>query len=635
MGSMEFSGFRLDPVTRQLSGADGVAVPLTGRAFDVLEFLMLHRDRVVGREELFLAVWRGRVVEENNLSQAIATLRRAFGTDAGDHAFVLTVPGRGYRFVAPVHAIDDELPIAGLASAAPGAPEEAGTWRRPPLQRVVLGLAAVALLLAAWAVLVRRDIPAVQANAVSGIPARVMVLPFRPIGAPSNDAILELGMADTLITRLGDAPDIQVLSLDSVERFVGKDVEAVQAGQSLGVDYVVQGSTQRRGALIRVNAHLISLRDGKRVWTGTFDTPPDQVFTLQDDLSRAILQALSVRSLDAGPYRSPCDGADALAYRDYLRGRHLVSRPDPMGLPKAVAWFDRAIARDPKCARAWAGKAFAYRSMAMVSDRPPAQAFSLARDSVANALRIDPASAEAYVSLGVIQFWYDWDWVAAETSLRKAIALDPNLAEAHYALAHLLHNIGRNEEGLAHARRAMSLNPLSPLINTIASSFLATAGEVQEASRRIEGVLELDPGFWVALYWKAQLDARNGDMAGAVATMTRANEACRRCSHGLAGVAWLKARSGDEAGARALLREMQDRDGKGYFPATRLAVAYEGLGEREHALAALERAYDEHDLYLTFLLVDARLAAMGDEPRFIALKARMSLGATRGTALAP
>ncbi|MEO5629179.1 MAG: transcriptional regulator, partial [Thermomonas sp.] len=205
MGTMEFSGFRLDPVTRQLSGADGVTVPLTGRAFDVLEFLILHRDRVVGREELFLAVWRGRVVEENNLSQAIATLRRAFGTDAGDHAFILTVPGRGYRFVAPIHAIGDQRSIAGPALAAPSTPGEARAWLRPPLQLALLGLVAAVLLLAAWAVLVRRDGPAVQAKAASGIPARVLVLPFRPIGAPSNDAILELGMADTLITRLGDA----------------------------------------------------------------------------------------------------------------------------------------------------------------------------------------------------------------------------------------------------------------------------------------------------------------------------------------------------------------------------------------------------------------------------------------------
>ncbi|MEO5628837.1 MAG: hypothetical protein ABIQ62_03580, partial [Thermomonas sp.] len=154
-----------------------------------------------------------------------------------------------------------------------------------------------------------------------------------------------------------------------------------------------------------------------------------------------------------------------------------------------------------------------------------------------------------------------------------------------------------------------------------------TAGNMPEASRRIEGVLDLDPGFWLALYWKAQLDARKGDLAGAVATMERANEACRRCSHGLAGLAWLKAKSGDLTGARALLGEMQDLDIRGYFPATRLAVAYEGLGEREQALASLERAYDEHDLYLTFLLVDGRLADMRDEPRFIALKARMKLNA--------
>lgn len=637
---IRFGGYRLDSVTRQLFGPGGEPVALTGRAFDVLAHLVAHRDRVVGREELLSSVWAGRVVEENNLTQAIAALRRAFGTDANDRRFVLTVTGRGYRFVAPVDAEEEvgALPAAVAAGAPPSNTPRPRPHAEPWARGWGRGIAATALVLLALAAVLawRRGLqPPPEAPAIQ--PARLAVLPFRAIGAAQNDELLELGLAETLITRLGHVRDLHVLSLGAVEPFVGKVVDPVRTGHSLGADYVVEGSTQRMGNSVRVNARLLSLRDGRSLWTGTFDAHPERVFTLQDTLAKAVYGALSLRPPSTVAYRSPCDGGDALAYRDYLHGRHLMFRPDPVRLPMALAAFDQALARDPACARAWAGKAFAYRSLAMVGDQQPGLAFNRARAAVQQALRIDPGSAEAHASKGVIEFWSDWDWAAAEASLRHAIALDPNLAEAHYALAHLLHNIGRNEEGLPHARRAALLNPLSPVINAIGASFLVTQGQLDEAERRLDAVLQLDPDFWTAQFWKSRVRARRGDTAGAIASMERAAAACRRCSHAVAGLAWLRGQSGDERAAAALLGEMQARAAHGYFPATRLALAYQGMGRTEDALAALERAYAERDLYLTFLLVDDRLAGLRDEPRFLALAARLRLpaGDARHPAMSP
>ena len=279
----------------------------------------------------------------------------------------------------------------------------------------------------------------------------------------------------------------------------------------------------------------------------------------------------------------------------------------------------------PAWKSAWAGIAFAHRSLAMTADAEPRLVFPQARAAVDRALRIDPDSAEAHASKGVIEFWYDWDWKAAEASLRRAIALNDNLSEAHYALAHLLHNIGRNHEGLPHALRAAELDPVSPIINTIVASFLISAGRADEAAVRIDGVLQTDPDFWTALLWRSLLRAGRGDEAGALADMTRAAQACRRCSHGLASLAWLHAQRGDRAAAERLLTEMQRRDAQGYFPATRLALAQEALGRRNEALALLERSHAERDLYLTFLLVDPRLRRMGSEPRYQALQRRMGL----------
>ncbi len=188
-----------------------------------------------------------------------------------------------------------------------------------------------------------------------------------------------------------------------------------------------------------------------------------------------------------------------------------------------------------------------------------------------------------------------------------------------------MHNIGRNDEGLPHAQRAAMLNPLSPIINTIVASFYVTAGRDDEARTRLDAVLDLDPDFWTALFWRANLEARKGNMTGAVADMQRANVACARCSHALAGLAWLQAKAGNSAQANELLREMQRRDARGYFPATRLALAHEALGQRTRALDMLERAHAERDLYLTFLLVDQRLKPLTSEPRFQALLGRLRL----------
>lgn len=479
--TIEFCGYRLDLVARRLHAPDGRPLGIGARAFDVLEALVVDRDRLVGREELLQRCWPGRVVEENNLNQAIAVLRRTFGTKGDDHAFIVTVPGRGYRFVAPVSEV---IPAAGPINRAkdPDVPRQAG-WR----------LAALAVLVSLLAGAARTEPSAIPVrHALAGLP-------------------------------------------------------------------------------------------------------------------------------------SPCEGADPAAYRAYKRGSYLRTRPGMATLTRAVAAYDEAIRRDPRCARAWAGKAFAYRAMAIAADMDPALAFPEAQAAVDQALRLDPRSAEAYATRGIIEFFHDWDWTASEASLRRAIELEPRQAEAHYALAHLLHNIGRPEEALRHARRAAELDPLSPAINTIVASFLLGQGEEQEAELMLDSVLEVAPGFWLALFWRANLETQRGDLMAALRDMGAAVEACRRCSHAVAGLAWLQARAGRRAEALTLLEEMELRDASGYFPATRLSLAYDALGQRSRALDMLERAYAERDVYLTFLRVDPRLAAMRDEPRYRALAARMRL----------
>lgn len=624
--SWGFAGFRLDRVSRELAAADGTVVALAAKAFEVLVHLIEHRDRVVTKDELLSVVWSDRVVEENTLTQAVSTLRRALGTGAGDHRIIMTVPGRGYRFVAALDGPD--APVGERTPSTESAGPRGRLFGLHGWRRLALAIALLGLILATTTAL--RDRGArVGSQGPGSPPPTLAVLPFRGVAGTGDgevDRLLGLGMAETLIARLSRSTSLRVLSLGSVQAFDKPRLDPLRAGVTLGADFVVEGSTQRVGDSIRVNARLVSVPDGRTVWAGTFDEAPGRVFTLQDAIAGGLASGLSLQyPVAVAEHRSPCDGPDEHAYRAYLRGRHLMFRPDRFRLPEAIAAFGEAVDRDPLCARAWAGISFAWRSLAMTADADPHAAFAQARAAVDRALAIDPASAEAHASRGVIEFWHEWDWAAAEASLRRAIELDGNLAEAHYALAHLLNNLERHDEAEPHARNATLLDPMSPLINTIVASFFINSGEHAEAGQRLEQVLVLHPDFWLALYMRGSLALARGDIARGLADLQRADEACGSCGHAQAALVEAYRLAGDAGRAERVLAAMHERAREGYFPATQLALAHEALGQREQALDLLERGYAERDLYMSFLAVDKRWSGMYREPRFVALAERMNL----------
>ena len=620
-----FEPFRLDTRARELREGDGAPLALTAKAFDTLCYLIEQRQRLVGKDELLAAIWPGRVVEENNLTQAIAALRRALGTNAGEHRYIVTVPGRGYRFIADVQEGEADAVVApGHAVATPAT----RTLPVTPAWRRAISLGAVLFMLALFAIVAwrMREAPALDASRPDARRTALAVLPFRSLSSGPRDQELELGLADTLITRLSRADALQVRSLTSSQRLSGAPLEPKAAGRELGAAYVVEGTTQRVADEVRINARLVSVADGSTVWADTFDAPIARVFTLQDRMGDAVVAALKLSPVAPLPRpHSPCDGADAIAYRAWLRGYYEINRPDAARLPIALAACREAIDRDPTCARAWAGTAFAYRALVITADRDPREMFPLAKAAVARALAIDPDSAEAWTSKGFIEFWYDWDWPAAEASLRHAVALNPNLAEAHMALAHLLVNIGRADEAVADARQAIALDPLSPLVNSLAAYFLGRAGYKAESTRHIEKTLELEPDSWVALRIRGGRAMARGDHAQAIGDLKRAAD----ISHGssqildMLGQAYLLA--GDRASAEQVLAGLEERRRRGYVPATSLALLVNALGDTDRALDLLEQGYRERDVRMSFLKIDSSWNNLRAQPRFRALLQRMGL----------
>lgn len=641
MRQLEVEGYRIDPRTRRVLAPNGEPVAMTGKAFDVLLFLVDHHDQVVTKDELLAAVWPGRIIEENTLTQAISLARRALGSNASDHRHIVTLPGRGYRFVAPVAEIGDGLPPRDrrVADGAPPAVavDVVTSWPAPevvPREHprrwwvAALVLSAGLLALAAWRSRAPDPLPQPPASALAATSRTqditLAVLPFRSLSAGPRDEGLELGMADTLITRLSRTGGLQVRALSSSQRVATSPLDARAVGRELGAGYLVEGTTQRAGDQIRINARLLSTADGKAIWADTFDAPIDRVFTVQDRMSAAVTSALKLSpAMAASRGLSPCDGADPLAYRAYLRGQYQNNRPSVDRMAEALAAFREAIDRDPTCARAWAGMSFAYRAMVMTGDADPRQVFPLAQAAVQKALAIDPHLAEAWSSKGFIEFWYDWDWPRAEASLARAIALNPNLAEAQLAMAHLLVNTGRPREALPFVRRAIALDPLSPLINSLASFFLRSAGEKEEAKRHLLKTLEVEPEAWIALRLQAARALEHGDTATAITALKRAVEISHGHSNTVAGLGKAYLRAGDRAAAERLMAGLEARRARGYLPATSLAELADALGQRERALDLLEQGYRERDVRMSFLLLD--WPQLRNEPRYLDLLDRLRL----------
>ena len=451
----EFGDFRLDAARRLLTGRDGRPVPLTPKPFETLLYLVEHGGTVLDKDELLRAVWPDTAVEENNLSQCISQLRRALGEKPGQHRYIVTVSGRGFRFVAPVSVSTDGQASAGAATPSPGPEaersEDLATDARRTAGRagglksnlrfvalasvLFVGLASAGLFL--W----RARTGTAPASSLESsaapppVPAAssvktVAVLPFKPLVQGAQDQALELGMADTLIAKLSNSREVVVRPISAVRRFGALEQDPQAAGRELNVEAVLDGHIQRRGERIRVTARLLNVGDGRQLWAGQFDEKMPDIFAVQDAISERVASALALTL--TGEERSRIkrrDTGNVEAYQLCLRGRYFLSKRRPDALHRAVEHFRQAIALDPNYALAYAGLADAYGFLlnAEYGGMPPREMTPKAKEAALKAVALDDTLAEAHAVLGRI-LGFERDWHAAGRELQRAIELDPNSA---------------------------------------------------------------------------------------------------------------------------------------------------------------------------------------------------------------
>jgi len=474
-----------------------------------------NRGRMLTKDELLRQVWPDTFVEEVNLAVNISTLRKAIGDNARDGLYIVTVPGRGYRFTGDVHEVASELdPAAVPAPELPAEGIAVGRGQETSADRGPSGLVAEAPALAARVRSLKLAIPAAVAFLTVAIPggyhwfplattsappattASIAVLPFADLSPQKDQEYFSDGLTEELTSDLAKVPGLRVVARSSAFQFKGKNEDLRSVGRKLGVAHILEGSVSRQGDHIRIRAELTKAEDGFQLWSETYDRKIGDIFAVQDEIARAATKALQVKLVqgDAAALRATESTSSPEAYQAYLRARYFSTRGrDKPDLETALANAEQAIKLDPKYAAAWALRSYRLDTMADEGLIDPATGFRRAREDAERAIEVDSNGAAGYLALAWAQINRDWNWEGAEISLNKAAELAPGSGSIFRYQSFLCQARGQLKESIAFEEKAILLDPLLASSHSYFASLLYSAGEYQKAETALQRALELNP----------------------------------------------------------------------------------------------------------------------------------------------
>lgn len=654
----EFADFRVDVAKRLLFRGD-VQVTLTPKVFETLLALVEHRDEVVEKDQLMNILWPDSFVEESNLVQNIAVLRKALGENPKDHKFVLTVPGRGYRFVAEISALSNGVePSSAVnqshmngANAAAAVPVLQGQSEETPVflttveklrpeaiygdrsttsvtrffRPAIFSLAAIAIIGLVSVSYYRLTRPHTT-PATTG--SRLAVLPLKPINAESRDPIIEFAIAESLILKISESKNFSVLPLNSVRRFVELDTDAVEAGRQLNVDLVLSSNYQVADGKIRVTSQLMNTRTGETEGTFKSDADTTNAFAMQDLTADQIGNAFFAR-FGKGPntFAAKRGTESEEAYRLYLQGMDLVEKGGAPETARAIEMFDEALKLDAAYAQAWAGSAHAHCSYSHSGGLSPDEEYRIAIPALSKALELNNGLADAYGVQGIINSDYKWDFAAARKSYERSIELDPNFELTHRWYAYLLTKERRTDEAISQIQKAIEINPASPSETRALAFILYSAGRYDEALQQLERTLEIDPGFSLAYDTLWKVYTMMGDHEKAYRSFVKYQQLAGADAAQIARLSAEYAKSGWHGALRTALEMMKEKTPpNSYSPASyRMADISAVVGDRERAFQYLNEALKYRRFEVSYMAADPLLNSLIDDPRYKELRQRAGI----------
>jgi TolB-like protein/Tfp pilus assembly protein PilF len=456
----------------------------------------------------------------------------------------------------------------------------------------------------------------------------IAVLPFQNRSSEADTEYLSDGLAESLIYRLSQLPNLRVSPTSSVFRYKGKEIDPVKVGNELGVNAVLSGRMVQRGDNLTISAELVDVRSNQVLWGEQYDRKMSDLLATQREIAREIVDKLKLKvsGEEKGLVKRYTENNEA--YQLYLKGRFYWNKRNEEGFQKALHYFQQAIDQDPNFALAYSGLADTYNLLGgseAGGDQPPNEVLPKAKAAALRALEIDETLAEPHVSLAHTKYFYDRDWAGADREFKRAIELDPNYSVAHHWYAIYLSVLGRQTDALSEIRRAYELDPLSLSINSWLGRILDLAGRPDEALEHLKKTLELDPNFPLAHLRLGFVYEEKGLYDEAIAEFKQVVKITGGRSIGIASLARGYAVAGKRKEAQETLAELLQMSKQRYVSPASIAMVYIALGDRDQAFAWLEKANDIRDLNVVRLKHDPRYQSLQSDPRYADLVRRMGI----------
>jgi serine/threonine protein kinase/tetratricopeptide (TPR) repeat protein len=462
----------------------------------------------------------------------------------------------------------------------------------------------------------------------------IAVLPLANVsGDPQEDYFAD-GVTDELITELAQVGGLRVISRTSVMAYKGAKKPLPQIARELDVDAVVEGSVQRSGDKVRINAELIQASNDRLLWGKSYERDLSDILTLQSAIAKAIVDEIEVTVTPQEKVRLVrSQSVNPGAHEAYLAGRFYGNKRTAEGVTKGIAYFEQAIAKDPKYALAYAGLADSYHALPEFTSMPIEEAFPKARTAAMKALELDDSLAEPHSALASVIEDYDWDWAGAEQEYKRAIELNPGLSGVRASYSNLLLELGRLPEALSQAKIAQQIDPLSVSANDNLAGVLYYSGDYDGSISRCRKTLELDPTSHQAHRHLGQAYTQKKQYAEAITELKEAIELSHGSSEALAELGYVYGVSGEKNDAERILQQLA-QPADGHVSHYRLAIVHMGLGENDKALGSLEQAVKERAPGVVHLKVSPVFSELRSTKRFQKLLSDMGLAGAKQTALA-
>ena len=505
----------------------------------------------------------------------------------------------------------------------------AGGYRAPiPRLKMLVAIAAVVVALGAalffWS------------HRSGNAPDSIAILPFANASGNPDAEYLGDGITESLINSLSRIPDLAVISRNAVFKYKGRETDAQAAGQMLKVQAVLTGSVVQRGDDLSISAELIDVRNNRHLWGEQYQRKLHDILAVQQEISTEISDKLRVKLTGPEKQRISKQYTESTeAYQLYLQGRYYWNKKTPAGFNTGINYFQKAIKADPNYAPAYAALATLYFNLSNYNFAlmQPKEAWFKAREAAERAIAIDDTLASAHASLALIAYQWEWDWPKADREFKRALELDPGSsstyeptpASTYHWYSHYLMTVGRTEESFAAGRRAMELDPVDLAIASHQGWYYLWTADHARALEPLQQTIAMDPNFTVAQWYIGLAYEEKGAYPDAIVQFQN----CVRLTAGrpamLALLGHAYAAGNQPREAHAILQQLSLLEKDKYVPSYPVAVIHAALGEKDHALALLEKAYEARDSWMDYLAIDPRLDGLRSDPRFADLLRRMNL----------